>query len=89
MSTILRALRRLEQEKSAGLDRSLGEAVANAPRPPPKRSSLRWIAEDALDAKTLAAVVDEVMASELRLASFATDGASESVRSVNRLLGRG
>lgn len=44
MSTILRALRRLEQEKSAGLDRSLGEAVANAPRPPPKRSSLRWIA---------------------------------------------
>jgi len=43
MSTILRALRRLEQEKSARSDRSLGEAVANTAPPPPKRGVARWV----------------------------------------------
>jgi len=43
MSTILKALRRLEHEKSARADRPLSEAVANTPSPPPKRRSARWL----------------------------------------------
>jgi hypothetical protein len=42
MSTILKALRRLEQEKSAQSDRSLSEAVVNVP-PPPRADSSRWL----------------------------------------------
>jgi hypothetical protein len=44
MSTILKALRRLEQEKSTRSDRPLGEAVAGgAPAPaPPATTSRRW-----------------------------------------------
>jgi len=45
MSTILKALRRLEQEKSAGSDRPLSEALVNAPvPPPPPRSRSLWLA---------------------------------------------
>ena len=46
MSTILKALRRLEQEKSAGRDRPLSESVANAPEPPtrPKSRAPRLVA---------------------------------------------
>jgi len=42
MSTILKALRRLEQEKSTRSDRSLSEAVVNVP-PPPTTESSRWL----------------------------------------------
>lgn len=44
MSTILKALRRLEQEKSAQSDRPLSEAIANTPAPPPAtRSVSPWL----------------------------------------------
>jgi hypothetical protein len=50
MSTILKALRRLEQEKSSQSDRPLGEAVANTPPSPAPRSSRApwWIAAGSL-----------------------------------------
>jgi predicted glycosyltransferase len=53
-----------------------------------ERSSLRWIPEQELDAAKLARTVDEAMGSAVRLPRFARDGAHETVRSVNRLLGR-
>jgi len=43
MSTILKALRRLEQEKSTQTDRPLSDAVANTPPPAPVRRLSPWI----------------------------------------------
>jgi hypothetical protein len=58
MSTILKALRRLEREKSEQSDQSLSEAVAHA-SPPPSRRRGRWlVAAGALAAAiAIAAVV--------------------------------
>jgi len=59
MSTILKALRRLEREKSERSDRSLREAVASASPPPPRRRRGRWLAAAVLlvGAVAIAAVV--------------------------------
>jgi hypothetical protein len=54
MSTILKALRRLEREKTAQSDRSLGEAVANASPPAPSRRPARWLVAGGVLAGALA-----------------------------------
>jgi hypothetical protein len=58
MSTILKALRRLEREKSAQSDRPLGEAVVGAsPASPPPRRSARWLVAGGSVAVALAIAV--------------------------------
>lgn len=57
MSTILKALRRLEREKSGQPDRSLGEAVASASPPPRRRRRGRWLAVAGLLAVGVASAV--------------------------------
>jgi hypothetical protein len=65
MSTILKALRRLEREKSARSDRSLGEEVANASPPAPSRRPARWLVAGGVlaGALVIAAVVFLVLPS--------------------------
>jgi hypothetical protein len=65
MSTILKALRRLEREKSAQSDRSLSEAVANASPPAPRRRPARWLVAGGVltGALAIAAVVFLVLPS--------------------------
>ena len=54
MSTILKALRRLEREKTAQSDRSLNEAVASASPPAPSRRPARWFVAGGVLAGALA-----------------------------------
>jgi len=63
MSTILKALRRLEREKSEHSDRSLSEVVADASPPAPSRRRGRWlVAAGALaGALAIAAVVFQML----------------------------
>lgn len=76
MSTILKALRRLEQEKSTQSDRPLGEAVANTPAPPAAARSISpWL----VAGLSLAVAFTATVATFWLLSSDETASPAESV----------
>jgi len=80
MSTILKALRRLEQEKSTQSDRPLGEAVANTPAPP---AAARGISPWLVAGLSLAVAFTATVATFWLLSSDEAAPPAESVAAVD------